>query len=416
MLSEIEVEPEDEVDVIRDEMNEALTQLSSSFVDRDHAFRALMLAALTGNNVLFIGTPGTAKTAMVECFVKHWQGAKLFTELCGSFTVLDQLVGPTDIKAFQTGTWQRVTTGMLPDAHVAFLDEVMKSNDGTINSLLRILNERQFAGKALPLRMLAAATNWPEVEQRTENVEALYDRFVIRLEIKDIDFDDHTKFAAMLATPESSVYSPAMQWSLSDIDKAAAAVRAVTIDATVQVKLSEIRARLHKEGVDISSRRAKRMQNVLRAQAWLDGEDTVTLEQFDVLAFGFWSDRQHIPTINSILDSIDQKVVSECVKVLDAVNNRVSALMKASAAERARGAGAAIKELRASGEKVKALVDKEGCTKRGRERIRIELEKMKTLYRGLKDAAQKDHGLKLRSTAGVTKDGRAFDDESEPIG
>ena len=382
----------------------AIEQLQGAFIDRDDACRVLALASLTGNNALFVGDPGTGKSALIECFVKHFDQARFFDELCGSFTTLDQLVGPTDIKAFQKGQWNRCVDDMLPTAHVAFLDEVMKANDGTINSLLRILNERAFGGVRIPLRVLVAATNWPEVDQRTDNVEAMYDRFVLRLEVNDIpvyrdppqgqSVDDAEKvrlvemFADMLETEEADDYVPATRFTIDELDAAVAAVGEVTIERQTRLRLGDIRRRLAADGVHISSRRAKKMQNVLSAQAWLSGSDTVTLEHFDVLAYGFWIDRPHIEIISGILDSIDLKVVSECVKLLDDARTKCASLLKQSKAQRRRQATSVIEAMTAAAEGVHKILETEGCTERGRQRIADEMQKMRDAYSELKASTE----------------------------
>lgn len=384
------------LDEFRERFNEALDQLKDTFIERDDAVRCMALASLTGNNVLFVGTPGTAKTALVQCFLKHLPGARFFEELCGSFTTLDQIVGPTNIKEFQRGNWTRNTDGMLPDVDVAFLDEVMKSNDGTINSLLGILNERVFAGKRIPLLFLAAATNWPEIDARTENVGALYDRFVLRLAIDDIDADDLDKTADMLSTEDSDEYQPSVTFSIDEIIAAQKAVRSIPIERHVRVKLAEVRKRLKGEGINISSRRIKKMQMVLRAQAWLMGKDKVTVEAFDVLAYGLWIDRPHIQPLNSIIDTIDQATVQKCVRLIDDHRKKFRALQDARKDVRRRRAPQLIDEITKAAIKVQGIIENEGVTERGRVKVREEIEKLRADYRSLRKMAKEDLGLNLK--------------------
>lgn len=69
----------------------------------------------------------------------------------------------------------------LPDADVAFIDEIFKANSSILNTLLTLLNERSFdngAGRTtVPLVCLVGASNeMPE----SEELDALYDRFLLR--------------------------------------------------------------------------------------------------------------------------------------------------------------------------------------------------------------------------------------------
>jgi hypothetical protein len=69
----------------------------------------------------------------------------------------------------------------LPDADVAFIDEIFKANSSLLNALLTLLNERAFdngAGRTrVPLLCLVGASNeMPE----SDELDALYDRFLLR--------------------------------------------------------------------------------------------------------------------------------------------------------------------------------------------------------------------------------------------
>jgi len=81
----------------------------------------------------------------------------------------------------------RQTDGYLPQATVAFVDEVFKANSAILNTLLTILNERLFDNGAdrvrVPLLCLVGASNeLPE----SEELDALYDRFLIRRQVSQV--------------------------------------------------------------------------------------------------------------------------------------------------------------------------------------------------------------------------------------
>jgi hypothetical protein len=77
--------------------------------------------------------------------------------------------------------------GRCLQAEVAFIDEVFKANSAILNTLLTLLNERLFDNGnqrlPVPLVCLVAASNeLPE----SEELDALYDRFLIRCSVKQV--------------------------------------------------------------------------------------------------------------------------------------------------------------------------------------------------------------------------------------
>jgi MoxR-like ATPase len=375
----------------RSRFKAALAQLDGAFVGRAEAVRCLGLAMLTRNNCLFVGEPGTAKTALVERFLAHVVDARLFAALCGSFTTLDELAGPPDIQAFQKGQWRRVVSDMLPEADVAFLDEVMKSNDGAINMLLSVLNERRFDGRAIPLRAMFAATNWPEVKQRTEKVQALYDRFVLRHHVQRCAGPEHTK---MLACARGvAAYRPAATFTLSELDAAAEDVARVTVPEVVLGKLTDIIARLAKDEVAVSDRRSVKAVEVLCASAWLDGRTEASLEDFDALKFVLWQDEPHIAAVAAILDTLDKETVKKCVSEIDACRGEFAQLKKQSRECRLGRAPQLLKRMTDVANDAKERVAKEGATARGKEQVRQALAALRDDFKALRDEVRKELSL-----------------------
>lgn len=374
----------------RAKMWEIMKGLDDVFVGRSDSLNVISLALLTRNNFLLVGDPGTAKTALIQAYVAHITGASYFQALCGSFTTLDELVGPPDIKAFQSGAWNRVTTGMLPESDFAFLDEVMKSNDGTINSLLTILNERRFANQDIPLWSVGAATNWPEIVQRTEKVEALYDRFVLRHHVECMKpGDDHTKM--LKAGSAVAAYKPVAHIDLDELKQAQAEVDVVAIPDAVYEKLTDVVDRLKKQDVLVSDRRAIKALRIMQASAWLDGRDSVSLADFTTLRYVLWNDKHQIAEVEAVIETLDQAVVQQCTKRIDKVMAAADSLRSINDRhQRLAKTSNVLRDMKLTAKEVKNTVDSIGVTKASREKIAKLMQQLKTKYEQLVAVAAKE--------------------------
>ncbi|MFN8397373.1 MAG: AAA family ATPase [Bacteroidia bacterium] len=110
------------------------------------------------------------------------------------FTEPNELFGPFDIRKLREGDLVTNTEGMLPEASLIFLDELLNANSAILNSLLMVLNERVFRrgreNRPLPALMIVGASNHlPE----DEALQALFDRFLIRAECANVDPADLDK-------------------------------------------------------------------------------------------------------------------------------------------------------------------------------------------------------------------------------
>ncbi len=164
------------------------TELASGFVGREEEARVAVLALLTRQHAVFIGEPGTGKSALIRR-LSQLVSSKFFYYLLSKYTVPDELVGAIDPIAYKQGRFVRNVRGKLPEAEIAFIDEIFKGSSETLNTLLAIMNERLFVDAdgtvyQCPLWSLYGASN--EVPQDSE-LAAFYDRFLLRHFVRRID-------------------------------------------------------------------------------------------------------------------------------------------------------------------------------------------------------------------------------------
>lgn len=322
-------------DKVRTRLLAAETQLNCVFIQRTDVVRVMIIAHLIRQHYLLIGTPGTAKTAIATSFARHIKQATYFKTMLGSFSSPDKVFGPLDIKKFQAGVYEHVTDGMLADVDFAFLDEFFKANEATLNELLTSLNEREFMGEAIPLKTCGMATNWPEINMRTDNTSALYDRCLLRVVVSDVS-TEAAMVKVLVAIDAVAEYSPDPDatFTLDELKAAQTAVKAVNISDTIRKMMANIRTNLafrmingkKKEGIAISSRRLGALQDAMRAAAWLDGRTDVTIHDFSVLSFGLWNDRTDHEHVKAVLDSLDQVLVKSLIDKIDAARNEYKQL------------------------------------------------------------------------------------------
>ena len=144
------------------------------------------LCAVAREHLLVVGAPGTAKSEAVRR-VARALGGSYFEYLLGRFTEPHEIFGPVDLRRLREGVVEVETAGMLPEAEIAFLDEVFLGSTAILNTLLGILNERTFRhGRTLlevPLRVCVGAANTLPEEPA---LAAFADRFLARVFVEPV--------------------------------------------------------------------------------------------------------------------------------------------------------------------------------------------------------------------------------------
>jgi len=190
--------------------------LNGIVIGHENAVKALMLALVSGQHVVLIGPPGTAKSYLALSLAKLLN-AKYYTYLLTKFTDFGELFGPIDVSELSKGNLRRKWSNIV-EAEIIFLDEVFKANSAILNSLLSLMQERQvydpMSGQAVPVKLwtLIAASNEIPVD---EELQAVYDRFAIKVFINYLE-DDNKIMTAITARWQANG-APAQLASMEDV-------------------------------------------------------------------------------------------------------------------------------------------------------------------------------------------------------
>ena len=184
---------------MKDRIKQLLGEMNRGIYEKETEISLSLLAALAGESIILLGPPGVAKSMVARQLKTAFKDAKSFEYLMSRFSTPDEIFGPVSIQKLKTSdTYERAVDGYLPTADVVFLDEIWKAGPAIQNTLLTVINEKIFRNgnreMHLPLKLLVAASN--ELPAKGEGLEALWDRFVIRIESRPIKQEKN--FRAML--------------------------------------------------------------------------------------------------------------------------------------------------------------------------------------------------------------------------
>jgi MoxR-like ATPase len=278
------------------------SELNSKYFEREGPIRSLVIGLIAQEHVLLLGPPGTAKSDLSRDLSKQI-GADFFEYLMTKFSTPEEVFGPISLKQLQNDVYKRVVDRKLPSAQIAFLDEIFKANSAILNSLLTIINEREFDtgdGRIkVPLDIVIGASN--EFPQ-DPGLAAVYDRFLLRHWVEDISAD--ANFEALLLGQQASL---TQTLSSSDLDELRALRKTIDITAVIP-KLTLVRKDLKAKGIRVSDRTWKKCLKLIAAEALLNGRTAAISKDAMILKNSLWSDKDDRQSILTILSGECQDV------------------------------------------------------------------------------------------------------------
>ncbi len=285
----------------QEKLQKIRAELQQAFLERDTLIEGALAALLASQHVLIIGPPGTAKSMLADEMCRRITGAHYFQWLLTKFTTPEELFGAVSLKALEADDYRRVTAHKLPEAHIAFLDEVFKSSSSILNAILSIINERVFHnGKqatTVPLLTLFGASN--ELPEDDELV-ALSDRFLLRFAVDYIQED--FRFLHMLQRAPGPAERTTL--TLDELRQLQTEAQAVTVPDAVLGLIAEVRRELRTHAVLASDRRYHQSVGLLQAVAYLSERRVVSETDIFFLEHVLWQEPSEQATVHSVIHGV----------------------------------------------------------------------------------------------------------------
>ena len=324
---------------VRKRIEKLLEFLNAGLYEKEEAVRLALLIAVAGESIFFLGPPGTAKSMISSRIHNAFKGTKYFEYLMNEFSTPDEIFGSVKLKGLDEGIYEKNTTGYLPEAHIAFLDEIWKSGPAILNTLLTIINEKKFRNgnklEKVPLQILLAASN--ELPKEKAGLEALYDRFIIRTMVNPVSSENEKSFFDLCENSGKELVIPeSMKPNLLTIEEVqtwSEKINGIILTDKIKAVIMEIRRGLElknqekereeKEKFYVSDRRWKKIIHLLKTSAFLCDRTEVDLMDMQLISYCIWNTPKQREEVKSIVKEIVQAHGLECTTAIDDIEEQI---------------------------------------------------------------------------------------------
>ncbi|MCI8472328.1 MAG: AAA domain-containing protein [Clostridiales bacterium] len=377
--------------MLKTKMNNVISEVCDSLAERDELVHTIALALLTRKNLFVLGDPGQAKSQAIDKFRSHITDAKQFDVLMSKGIDQEQLFGRLDLASiipghisnsrlnsdpkycemrkelrmlmdtaesdsdfihlvelegkmsryqrglamYHQGSPEILTDGKIPDSHICFLDELFKANDGVLNSLLKALNERKYTNEGVTtdipvVSFFSASNEIPNFNNPEEKcLRALYDRFDFKVCTRNVA-DRGNRMKILKAKQNGTDCYIGTTFTLDELWHMQDEVEAVIVPDSIYEIADNILCELRRKNISVSDRTYFNFAPVVKAEAWLDGRDTVIPADLMALVNYLWNKPEEYA---SVQETIEKLITNPLGDKLDALLAKAHDLRKAFEAE-----------------------------------------------------------------------------------
>ena len=305
---------------LREKIEKNLEILNNGLVGKEKVMKLGLLSILSGENMILVGPPGTAKSEIsrrLREILADPDSETYFEYLFTKFTTPEEIFGPLSIKQLQNDKFERNTEGYMPSSRIVFLDEIFKANSSILNTLLTILNERVFHNglkrEKTPLISLIGASN--ELPFENDELAALYDRFLIRAVVGYVSDDE---IEELLDIKETDMEIPVeIKFTESDLNEIKNESEKVRVTSGIKRTIMQIRQEYNKIFAEdnheiISDRKLVKMVKLLKVSAYLNGRDKVDFSDLMLLTNCLWNNPENIEKVTKlVLEAVKRNVAKD---------------------------------------------------------------------------------------------------------
>ena len=302
--------------MLRDKMLAVIAEVNEEVAERTVLIECIAIALMTKKNLFILGDTGQAKSYAINEFRKRIDGARQFERLLSKQTDEEALFGRIDLKSLIDGDPKMITKGKIPDSHIVFLDEIFKSNEGVLNSLLTALNERRYTNESetvnIPaISFMSASNEIPNFNDPAEKIlKPLYDRFELKVVTQYIEC--RTERLNMLSRKQCAVGGQCMaSISLDELYDMQNETSSIIIPEQINELMDDVLCELRRLGIHVSDRKYLNYYPIAQAKAWLGGHDTVKSVDLMILKNYLWTAVEEISVIQQVLERLCENPLQE---------------------------------------------------------------------------------------------------------
>lgn len=305
---------------VKPKITELLKRLNDGVIEKEEVIALSLLSSVAGESIFLLGAPGVAKSLVARRLKYAYKDGSSFEYLMNRFSTPDEIFGPVSISQLKDNDkYERIVKNYLPTATVVFLDEIWKAGPSIQNALLTVLNEKIYRNGEqeiqVPMKALISASN--ELPSKGEGLEALWDRFLVRLIVDGVK--DKQSFNEMISNTLNSYSNTvveALKISDDEYKKWNKQIDEIEIPENVFNVIHVIRSFIDQHNqreenkqnpIYISDRRWRKIVRLLRTSAFLNDRKAVDLMDCFLIKDCLWNETGQIQAVSQFAIDAIQK-------------------------------------------------------------------------------------------------------------